>query len=112
MNTPHWRRKWEQDLSTDGWSPLPTQIVSNEEYLPLTPTPGQQRVAHRLREMSRRHAAMLGVTRREFLGSSCGMAAAFLAMNAVFGRFFNVDPAEAWDAAAVAERLPQGQFVF
>ena len=88
------------------------QIVSNEEYLPIPPTHEQQRVAHRLREMSRRHAATLGVTRREFLESSCGTAAAFLAMNAVFGRFFNVDPAEAWDAAAVAERLPQGQFVF
>ena len=112
MSAPRWRRKWERDLLTDGWSPVPTQIVSNEEYLPLPPTPEQQHVAHRLRETSRLHAAMLGLTRRQFLASSSGMAAAFLAMNAVFGRFFAVDPAEAWEAAAVSERQPPGQFVF
>src|SRR5262249_20708602 len=104
--------KWERDLLNGGWSPLPTQIVSNEEYLPAPPTRDQQRVAHRIREASRLHAAALGLTRRQFLGSPCGMAAAFLAMNAVFGRFFDVDPSEAFDAAAVAERLPPGLFVF
>jgi len=40
------------------------------------------------------------------------MAAAFLAMNTVFGRFFDVSPAEAWEAAAATERQPQSQFVF
>jgi hypothetical protein len=30
-----WRRKCDLDLATDGWSPIPTQLVSNEEYLPL-----------------------------------------------------------------------------
>lgn len=112
MSAPRWRRKWERDHLTDGWSPVPTQIVSNEEYLPLPPTLEQRRVAHRLRETSRLNARRLGVSRREFLGSTCGMAAAFLAMNQVFGRFFDVDPAEAWEAAAVSERLPRGEFVF
>ncbi|PYN19178.1 MAG: hypothetical protein DMD76_27350 [Candidatus Rokuibacteriota bacterium] len=83
--TSRWQRKWERDHLTDGWSPIPTQIVSNEEYLS---------------------------TRRDFLASPCGMAAAFLAMNAVFGRFFDVSPAEAWEAAAATERQPQSQFVF
>jgi len=112
MTTPRWQCKWEQDLLTDGWSPIPTQIVSNEEYLPIPPTREQRQVADRLRETSRLHAATLGVTRRDFLASPCGMAAAFLAMNAVFGRFFDVTPGEAWEAAAVAERQPGGQFVF
>ena len=35
--------------------------------------------------------------RREFLRSSCGMAAAFLALNDVFGPVFSVDQAEAAD---------------
>ncbi len=110
--TSRWQRKWERDHLTDGWSPIPTQIVSNEEYVPMPPTREQRRVADRLREMSRLHAAALGVTRRQFLASPCGMAAAFLAMNAVFGRFFDVSPAEAWEATAATERQPQGQFVF
>src|SRR5438094_609227 len=66
--TSRWQRKWERDHLTDGWSPIPTQIVSNEEYVPMPPTREQRRVADRLREMSRLHAAALGVTRRHSLG--------------------------------------------
>jgi hypothetical protein len=112
MASSRWRRKWEQDAETDGWSPVPTQIVSNEEHVPLPPTPEQRRVAHHLRETSRLQAARLAMSRREFLASPCGMAAAFLAMNQVFGRFFDADPAEASETAAVSERLPRGEFVF
>ena len=107
-----WRRKSEMDALSDGWSPVPTQIVSNEEYVPLPPTFEQQRVAHRLREMAGAHAKALGITRRQFLGSTCGMAAAFLAMNEVFGPVFDVSPVEAWQAAATAERRVLGPFVF
>ena len=53
--TSRWQRKWERDHLTDGWSPIPTQIVSNEEYVPMPPTREQRRVADRLREMSRLH---------------------------------------------------------
>ncbi len=112
MTTSRWRRKWETDRLTDGWSPVPTQIVSNEEYAPLPPTAEQQRVARRLREASHQHAKALGLTRRRFLAGPCGMAAAFLAMNEVFGRFFDVEPVEAREAAAATERVPQGQFIF
>jgi hypothetical protein len=42
--------------------------------------------------------------RRRFLQSSCGMAAAFVAMNSVFGPLFAVGPAEAADTEAAAER--------
>src|SRR5262245_57450954 len=106
------RCKWEHDLATDAFSPVPTQVVASDEYAPIPPTREQQRVGHRLRELSVRHAARLGMSRREFLSTPCGMAAAFVAMNEVFGRFFDVDAVEAWEAAAVRERQPQGQFVF
>lgn len=111
MSRQRWRRKWEADALADGWSPVPTQVVSNEEYSPFPPTPEQQAVAHRLRAMSHRHAMKLAMPRRKFLASACGMAAAFLAMNEVFGHFFQVDPVEAWEVAA-AETLPRSQFVF
>lgn len=74
MKISRWGRKGQSDLLTDRWSPVPTHIVSNEEYPRRRPTLEQQTVAHRLREMSRRHAKALGVTRREFLDSACGVA--------------------------------------
>lgn len=107
-----WVRKWERDADTNGFLPLPTQVVSNEEYAPLPQTREQARVAAMLREITRTHARHLGIGRREFLASSAGMAAAFLAMNAVFGRVFDVDPVEAIETAAADERKPAGQFVF
>ena len=49
------------------------------------------------------------MTRRNFLRTTGGMAAALLAMNAVFGRFFDVLDIEAVEAAAFTER--QGRAV-
>jgi predicted TIM-barrel fold metal-dependent hydrolase len=107
-----WRRKWAWDADHDAWSPIPTRVISNEEYLPLPRTAEQARVASRLAVTAARHARQLGVTRRQFLGSGPGLAAAFLAMNEVFGRCFDVQPVEALEPAAFAERSPGGQFVF
>ncbi|HXJ83144.1 MAG TPA: amidohydrolase family protein [Candidatus Methylomirabilis sp.] len=112
MGTSRFIRKWHRDLETNGFSPLPTQVVSNEEYLPLAPTPEQQRVATLIHDTARRNARRLGVSRRAFLASSAGMASAFLALNAVFGRFFAVDPVEAIESAAADERTLPDQFVF
>jgi uncharacterized protein len=71
--------------------PLPTQIVSNEEFAPSAQTEEQRRVEHRLMEIASDSAKRLGISRRKFLASTGGMAAAFLAMNSVFGKFFDVD---------------------
>ena len=107
-----WIRKWRHDAATDAWSPIPTQVVSNEEYAPLPPTAAQRHVAQLVQETAREHARALGVSRRDFLASGPGLAAALLAMNRVFGAFFDVDPVEAFEAAAFAERSPRGQVVF
>ncbi len=64
-----------------------------------------RQVENRLFELADRWAAPLGLDRRGFLRSSCGMAAAFLAMNAVFGPLFDVTAAEAADPEAAAERV-------
>ena len=107
-----WIRKWRRDAAVDDWSPLPLQVVSNEEYAPLPQTPEQRRVAEMLDATARRHARALGLSRREFLGSGPGLAAALWSMNQVFGTFFAVDPVEAFEAAAFAERSPREAFVF
>src|SRR3954470_14003176 len=92
--------------------PLPTRLVSNEEFPPLAQTPAQLAVeAHILAEAGRL-APRLGLSRRDFLRSSGGMATSLLAMNAVFGRFFDVLPVEAADPAALRERTGEPFFIF
>ena len=57
-------------------SPIPTRIVSNEEFPPLPQTPAQAAV-ERLVEVSAESAGRrLGLTRRDFLKTTGGMAAA------------------------------------
>jgi len=58
-----WQRKWDTDALTDGWSPIPTRVVSNEEYLPLPRTDEQARVAALLSDTARRHARALAADR-------------------------------------------------
>jgi predicted TIM-barrel fold metal-dependent hydrolase len=97
-----------------GWQspvPIPTRLVSNEEYNPLPQTPAQAEVQRRIVELSDRTADRLGLGRREFLRTSGGLAASFLALNEVFGRFFDVQPVEAAESAAFAERKGPDAFV-
>ena len=75
MKTARWVRKWSRDAAADDWSPLPLEVVSNEEYAPLPPTAEQRHVAAIHRETSTRHARRLGMSRRAFLSSTTGMAA-------------------------------------
>ncbi|PYM77648.1 MAG: hypothetical protein DME03_03800 [Candidatus Rokuibacteriota bacterium] len=92
--------------------PLPTRLVSNEEFPPIPQTPAQRQVEDRILAEAERLAPRLGLSRREFLSKSGGMAASLLAMNAVFGRFFDVLPVEAADAAAFQERSGVPVFIF
>src|SRR5437763_10982848 len=64
-------------------SPVPTQIVSSDEYLPVPQTERQREVEARLREMSERLAKRQGLSRRRFFQTASGMAASFVAMNQV-----------------------------
>ena len=79
-------------------SPVPTQIVSNGEYNPPPQTREQQQVEARIRGLAEDLAPRHGMSRRRFLASSAGMAAAFLAMNEVFGSVFDVQPGRGPDA--------------
>jgi predicted TIM-barrel fold metal-dependent hydrolase len=95
-------------------SPVPTQIVSNGEFNPLPQTPRQKQVEARVVELADASAKRLGVDRRRFLASASGMAAAFLAMNEVYGPLFEVAAAEADDPDRADERAAAlaGQFIF
>jgi hypothetical protein len=92
--------------------PLPTRLVSNEEFPPLPQTAAQRQVEERILASAAHLAPRLGLDRRAFLRQSGGMAASLLAMNAVFGRFFDVLEVEAADPAAFRERTGEPFFIF
>jgi len=94
-------------------SPVPTTMVSNGEYMPVPQTEKQQRVEERIKELADSASRKLGIDRRRFLAGTGGMAAAFLAMNEVFGRFFDVHPIELLEPVAYAESaVPRDLFIF
>src|SRR5882762_8352552 len=76
-------------------TPIPTQIVSNGEYLPPPQSAMQKRLERRILELAEVNGKRLGLSRRQFMQTSCGMAAAFLAMNEIYGKVFQVTTAEA-----------------
>src|ERR671914_1107681 len=107
----HARLRRADEADTLG-SPVPTQVVSNGEYFPMPQTLEQKRVEARIAELAGETAKRLGMSRRRFLASSAGMASAFLAMNEVYGRFFDVNPLEILGPAHAQGVLPQELFVF
>jgi hypothetical protein len=93
--------------------PVPTQIVSSDEYFPSPQSTAQREVEARLRALGDELARKHGLSRRQFFATAGGMAAAFVAMNEVYGALFEVSRAEAADkdqADARAKAL-SGQFV-
>ena len=92
--------------------PLPTQVISNEEFLPPPQTTRQVKVETLALRLAEAASARLNVTRRDFLRRSGGMAAVFLAMNSVFGKVFDVLDVELVDLAAAAERRGDPFFIF
>ena len=107
-----WVRKCDADDERELHLPIPTQIVSNEEFYPPEQTTEQKRVELELTALAEREAKRLGFSRRRFLASTGGMAAAFVALNSVFGRFFDVEASEMSEPAAYAEKWPKNQFIF
>ena len=91
---------------------IPTQIVSNEEFLPIPQTRRQHRVEQVAEGLIERAVTRSGVTRREFLNATSGMAAALLAMNTAFGRFFNIEEIELFETSAFAEQQGAPYFIF
>lgn len=93
-------------------SSIPTQIISNEEFTPIKQTADQARVEQMAAMLVERTAARRGLTRRDFLKTTGGMAGALLAMNAVFGRFFDIGGVELFEPSAFAEQQGATPFIF
>jgi uncharacterized protein len=85
-------------------TPIPTQIVSSDEFYPDPKNDRQREVEARLLAMADELGSKQGLDRRKFFQSTAGMAAAFVAMNEVYGSLFDVSKAEAANPAIAQER--------
>ena len=108
-----WIPKWQRDKNKGVDSPIPTQVVSNEEFLPRPQSQQQEEWEYLIGQLAEEKAKKLGMKRRDFMRSSMGMATAFLASNMVFGPHWDVSAEETEDASASDEKFPKGEyFVF
>src|SRR5437879_6384606 len=105
-----WIPKWQRDRNKGVDSPVPTQVVSNEEFIPRPQNDQQKQVEYLTGVLGGQKAKQLGMDRRDFMASSMGMATAFLASNIVYGRCWDVSEEETVEPAAAAEKWPKGEF--
>jgi predicted TIM-barrel fold metal-dependent hydrolase len=85
-------------------TPIPTQIVSSDEFYPDPQNERQREVEARLLAMADDLGSKQGLNRRRFFQTAAGMAASFVAMNEVYGPLFNVSRAEAATPAMAEAR--------
>ena len=85
-------------------TPVPTQIVSSDEFYPDPQNARQREVEARLLAMADDLGGKQGLDRRRFFQTAAGMAASFVAMNEVYGQLFAVGKAEASTPAMAQER--------
>src|SRR5262245_34971058 len=107
-----WVRQCDLDAELEAPAPIPTRIASNEEFIPPPQSPEQKAYEARLAELSAQAARRQGLSRRSFLRTGSGMAAALLALNQVFGDCYDVSAAEVEDQKAFEEKWPKDQFIF
>jgi predicted TIM-barrel fold metal-dependent hydrolase len=105
-----WIRKAVRDFQKGVDSPVPTQMVSNEEFIPRPQTIQQKRVEALTGELAERKSKKLGMERRAFMASSMGLATCFLAANKVYGNYWDVDESETMEPAAYDEKWPKGEY--
>ena len=105
-----WIPKWQRDEKKGVDSPIPTQVVSNEEFLPRPQSKQQKQWELLIAELSEEKSKKLGMERRDFMRSSMGMATAFMASNMVFGNHWEVSADETVEAAATEEKFPKGEY--
>jgi uncharacterized protein len=106
-----WVRQCDLDAEQES-PPIPTRIASNEEFIPPPQSDQQKEYEARLGELSESTAKAQGVSRRDFLRSGSGMAAALTALNQVFGECYEVSADEVKDPKAFVEKWPKDQFIF
>ena len=105
-----WIPKHERDSNKSVDSPIPTQAVSNEEFIPRPQTDNQKKWEYLIGEMADEKSRKLGMDRRDYMRTTMGMATAFLTSNMVFGPHWEVDAAETLEPSLTEEKFPKGEY--
>ena len=94
-------------------TPVPTQVVSSDEFMPIAQTERQRKVEACMNALADDYGKRNGLSRRRFFQTAAGMATAFVAMNEVYGPLYGATPAEAKsvDLAQARASSLAGQFV-
>jgi predicted TIM-barrel fold metal-dependent hydrolase len=98
-------------------SPVSFHAGSNGELAPPPVTEADLRAEARYRRLVDDNARRLGISRRDFVTSACGTAAALLVINQTYGcgnkgGGYAVDPGSTLDGAAACARLRGDEFIF
>src|SRR5262249_39844320 len=83
---------------------------SNEEFIPRPQNARQKQVEALIGTLAEEKSRKLAMDRRAFMASSMGLATAFLAMNRVYGNYWDVDEVETLEPAAGAEKWPKDEY--
>jgi predicted TIM-barrel fold metal-dependent hydrolase len=107
-----WIPKWVRDRKKGVDSAMPTQVVSNEEFIPRPQNKQQKQVEYLISTMAEEKARRLGVDRRAFMASSMGLATCFLAQNMVYGpqSCWAVDEIETTEPGAYEDKYPKSEY--
>ncbi len=95
-------------------SPIPFRTGSNGEFVPREATERDHRAEAAYRRLVDDNSRKLGVSRRKFIESSCGTAAALFVINQVYGcgDNYKVNAESTIDAGAACQALAGDQFIF
>lgn len=107
----------KSETEAEPQSPITFHPCSNGEFCPREETPTDQRAAAAFRELVEQKHRRLGLSRRAFAESACGMAAALLVINSVYGcsrdgTGYQVTPDMAEDQARACAALSGDEFIF
>lgn len=105
-----WIPKWVRDRKQGVDAAMPTQVVSNEEFVPRPQNKKQKQVERLIKSMSEEKSKKLGMDRRAFAASTMGLATAFWANNQVYGNYWDVDEVETMEPGAYEDKWPKSEY--
>jgi hypothetical protein len=98
--------------------PVKLDPTSSGEFEPIPLSPANRAANHLAHEQATHNAKRVGLSRRDFLVSSCGVASTLLAFNRAnaaagkTGSWFDLDAESAFDAQLAAAQLEGDEFIF
>ena len=92
----------------DNPTPVPTQVVSSDEFLPVPQTERQKQVEARMNALGDEYGRKNGLSRRRFFQTAAGMATAFVAMNEVYGPLYGACAGRGEKRRSRRRRAPTG----